>query len=360
MTPCRDYDAEATKEEQMENENERAGGAVYLQTNEEDANRVLVFRRGADGQLSRPESVATGGRGEGVPHLTSQGSVVLTSDGSHLLVTNAGSNDISVFSVSNDGLLLADTVSSDGEAPKSVAEHAGLVYVLNAGSASLAGFRFMGGALDYLADSPRELGAGADPAQVGFTPDGSGVVVTDRGTNSIVVYPAEPDGRLGDAATSPSSGPTPYGFAFGRGGTLVVTEAFGAEKGRAAASSYRVAGTTVEPVSRSIGNGRSEICWAVVTADGRYAFTTNFADGAVSCYAVADDGSIALQNPVAGTAVEGQPGLRDEDLTGDGRFLYAINTDAGEIVGWAVQEGRLSPLGSWDGLPRTAAGLAAT
>jgi hypothetical protein len=25
------------------------------------------------------------------------------------------------------------------------------------------------------------------------------------------------------------------------------------------------------PVSRSVGNGRSEICWAVVTADGRYA-----------------------------------------------------------------------------------------
>jgi hypothetical protein len=40
----------------------------------------------------------------------------------------------------------------------------------------------------------------------------------------------------------------------------------------------------VAPVSRSVGNGRSEICWAVVTSDDRYAFTTNFADGAVSRY----------------------------------------------------------------------------
>jgi 6-phosphogluconolactonase len=52
--------------------------------------------------------------------------------------------------------------------------------------------------------------------------------------------------------------------------------------------------------------------------------------------------------------------LRDEDLTTDGRFLYAIDADAGEIVGWGVEDGRLSPLGSWDGLPRAVAGLAAS
>jgi hypothetical protein len=33
-----------------------------------------------------------------------------------------------------------------------------------------------------------------------------------------------------------SQGPTPYGFALTSGGTLVVTEAFRAEKGAAAAS----------------------------------------------------------------------------------------------------------------------------
>lgn len=344
----------------MENRDASAGGAVFVQTNEEEANRVLAFRRGADGQLSGPQSVATGGRGDGVPRLASQGSVVLAGEESHLLVTNAGSNDVTLFAVDGDGLSLRATVPSEGRAPKSVAEHAGLVYVLNARSASLTGFRFADGGLERLDDSQRELGADADPAQVGFTPDGSALVVSARGTNSIVVYRVGADGRLGDAAVTPSSGPTPYGFAFARDDTLVVTEAFGAEKGKAAASSYRIVGTAVEPLSRSVGNGRSEICWAVVTGDGRYAFTTNFADGAVSCYAIADDGGITLENAAAGTAVEGQPGLRDEYLTRDGRFLYAIDADAGEIVGWAVEDGRLSPLGSWGGLPRTVAGLAAS
>jgi 6-phosphogluconolactonase len=141
---------------------------------------------------------------------------------------------------------------------------------------------------------------------------------------------------------------------------MVVTEAFGAQKGAAAASSYSVSGTTVTPVTRSVGNGRSEICWAVVTNDGRHVFTTNFADGAVSCCAIGTDGTHSLMDAAAGVSVDGQPGLRDEGLSSDGEHLYAIDVDSGSIVGWAVgDEGSLSPIGSWGGLPLTIAGLAA-
>ena len=65
-----------------------------------------------------------------------------------------------------------------------------------------------------------------------------------------------------------------------------------------------------------------------MTEDGRYAFTTNFADGAVSRWAIAGDGSLTLEDAAAGVAVDGQPGLRDEDLSGDGRFLYAVDADS--------------------------------
>jgi 6-phosphogluconolactonase len=331
---------------------------VFVQTNERDGNRVIVFQRDGDGALTQLASVATGGNGDGVPHLTSQGSVVLTRDGARLLVTNAGSGDISVFAIDDEPSLVQ--VAPSGGAPKSVAEHGGLLYVLNTSPPSLAGFHLTEDGIEPLEGSRRELAPDADPAQVGFAPDGSPLIVTERGTNSIVVFPVGEAGRLGPPAASPSAGPTPYGFAFGANGTLVVTEAFGAEKGKAAASSYRLAGTAAEPVSRSVGNGRSEICWAVVTRDGRYAFTTNFADGAVSRYAIGADGRIALEDPVAGAAIEGEPGLRDEDVSRDGRFLYAIDADAGRIFGWSVRDGGLSPIGSWDGVPATAAGLAAS
>ena len=329
--------------------------AVYVQTNEADGNRVIAFERGPDGSLAELGAYPTGGRGDGMPHLTSQGSVVLTGDGSHLLVTNAGSGDLSVFAVGDDGLSLVETVAT-GSAPKSVAEHDGIVYVLNTGEGSLVGLRLDG--LERIGEF--ELADGSDPAQVGFAPDGSSLVVTDRGQDAIVQFPVDAAARLGESRLSPSSGPTPYGFA-SAGDTLVVTEAFGAAKGKAAASSYRLGGGEAMPVSRSIGNGRSEICWAVVTRDGRYAFTTNFADGAVSRWAIAGDGTITLEDAAAGLVADGQPGLRDEDLSGDGRFLYAVDADSGQVVGWTVESGgRLEPLGSWAQLPATAAGLAAS
>ena len=330
---------------------------VYVQSNEGDGNRVFVFSRGDDGQLSAPVIVSSGGRGDDVPHLTSQGSVVLASDG-RLLVTNAGSGDISVLAIAAEPKVVA-VVSSGGAAPKSIVERDGLVYVLNTGDRSLVGFRLTKDELVEIAGSRRELEGGADPAQVGFAPDGKTVVVTDRGANAVLVYPVGADGLLGEPKATPSAGPTPYGFTFARDDTLVVTEAFGAAKGKAAASSYRVGADGAKLVTSSVGNGRSEICWAVPSADGRYVFTTNFADGAVSCDSVSPGGELVLDNAAAAAPFDGVPGLRDEDITEDGRFLYAIDADGGRVFGWRVDEGTLSPLGSWNGLPTTVAGLAA-
>src|SRR5205807_6829344 len=77
-------------------------GAVFVQTNEAH-NAVVAFRRAADGALARLEEYETGGAGEGEPHLTSQGSVTLSGDGRHLLVTNAASGDVTVFAVTGNG-----------------------------------------------------------------------------------------------------------------------------------------------------------------------------------------------------------------------------------------------------------------
>jgi 6-phosphogluconolactonase (cycloisomerase 2 family) len=335
-------------------------GAVYVQTNE-TKNQVVVFRRSADGTLSPGPTYDTGGAGDGVPHLTSQGSVTLSSDGGFLITTNVASHDVSVFRAGAGGELLLLGRSPAGPSPKSVTEHGGLVYVLATGGPSVAGFRLGQHGLEPIAGAEQMLSPDADPAQVGFTPDGSAVIVTERGRNSISAIAVGSDGAPGRTRTVASSGPTPYGFAITAGGTLVVTEAFRAQKGAAAASSYSVVGTGVTPITRSAGNGRSEICWAVVTGDGRFAFTTNFADGAVSRYSIADDGRLDLGDATAAVSLDGRPGLRDEALSADGRFLYAIDADSGTVFGWAVgEDGTLSPVGSWGGLPTTVAGMAAT
>ncbi|MFL6100336.1 MAG: lactonase family protein [Actinomycetales bacterium] len=332
---------------------------VFVQTNDVSANQVLAFRRREDGSLDELDAVATGGVGLGAPHLTSQGSVLVTGDGAHLLVANAGSDDIAVFALEEAGPRLIQTIDAGGR-PTSVTEHEGLVYVLVTAEPAVVGFRLGTQGLEPIDESRRVLAVGADPAQVGFSPDGATLLVTQRGTDSIVTFAVDHAGHLATAQEIPSSGPTPYGFTFAGPRTLVVTEAFGAKVGAAAASSYQL-GTGLEPTSRSIGNGRSEICWAVSSLDGRYVFTTNFADGAVSRYQIAADGSLVLDDAVAATAHDGQTGLRDEDLSSDGRFLYALDADSQHIFGWHVEaDGKLVPVGSWGGLPATVAGLAAS
>jgi len=334
--------------------------AVYVQTNAAP-NEVIAFRRATDGSLDRIGSVATGGDGDGSPHLQSQGSVTLTGDERHLLVTNAASDDLSVFSVAADGSIELRERMHTGSTPRSVAERDGLVVVLNTGEPGLVSFRLNAEGIERLEGGDQGLDTSdADPAQIAFSPDGSMVVITQRGTDSIVTYQVTSDGSFGASSEIASEGPTPYGFAFTSGGTLVVAEAFGAEKGAAAASSYALEDGSLVVRASSVGNGRSEICWAVITPDDRFAFTTNFADGAVSRYAIASDGSLSLEDATAGISVDGMPGLRDEDITSDGRFLYAIDADGGRIYGWAVDaEGSLEPIGSWDELPATVAGLAA-
>ena len=331
---------------------------VFTQSNSADGNELLTFRRDTDGRLTGLEPVSTKGAGSGTPHLPSQGSVTLSGDHRHVFVTDAGSGDLAVFAVRPGGPELVQTIEA-GSAPRSVAERDGLVYVLATGDPAINGFRWEGAALTPIAGSRRALPDDVDAAQVGFGPDGL-LVVTSRGRDELIAFPVLDSGLLGDPVTTASSGPTPYGFATSSEGVLVVTEAFRAQKGAAAASSYRLADGRLAPVTASAGNGRSEICWAVVTPDGRYAFTTNFADGAVSRWRIDAAGALVLEDATAGVTQDGRSGLRDEDLTEDGRFLYAIDADAGELRGWAVDpRGILTPVATNTALPATVAGLAA-
>jgi len=338
------------------------GPAVYVQTNGAAENEIVAFSRAEDGTLAPIGRYSTGGRGTGEPHLPSQGSVVLSEDGRWLLVVNAGSDELSLFEIEPDGLRLADRVGTGGRRPTSAAVSGALVYVLNNGTASITGFDLVDGKLSALADSTRPLsGEDADPAQISFVPGGGALIATERGTNSISSYAIDERGYADGPMTIESSGQTPYGFGFANG-SVVVTEAFGGETGAAAASSYAVTDAgRLSLVSSSVGDTRTEVCWAVITNDNRFAFVTNFGDGTVSSYEIAPDGGLTLRAPVAGSTRQGEKGVRDEALSSDGRYLYAIDADAQKLFAWSVdQSAQLTPLGEFDGLPDTVAGLAAS
>ena len=333
---------------------------IYVQTNDANRNEVVAFDRGADGTLTAIGHFDTGGRGSGTPHLASQCSLVVSGD--RLLVTNAGSDELTLFGVTAKGLELRGRLPSGGSHPTSVAVHDELAYVLNNGSPGIAGFSLVGGMLSAIKGSERPLAAGADPAQIAFSPDARMLIVTERGTNSISSYAVDDRGYADGPTTIPSAGQTPYGFDFTDGGALVVTEAFGGDIGKAAASSYAIAAPgKLEPVSGSVADTRSEVCWAAVSKDGRYVFVTNFGDCTISSYRIGADGGIELAEAVAGSTRLGKAGVRDEAISSDGRFLYALDADAQRVHGWSVEaNGRLVEIGGFDGVPNTVAGLAAS
>ena len=80
----------------------QTAGAVYSETNAAAGNSVVAFARAANGALGEANYYPTGGAGTGAG-LGSQGAVAVTDDGRWVIAVNAGSNDVSVFEVTEGG-----------------------------------------------------------------------------------------------------------------------------------------------------------------------------------------------------------------------------------------------------------------
>ncbi|MBA2720113.1 MAG: beta-propeller fold lactonase family protein [Chloroflexi bacterium] len=337
-------------------------GGVYTMSNAASGNAVIAYRRHADGSLTHIGDFSTGGLGSGTPRLSTQGSVTLSADNRWLLVTNPGSDDVSVFSVGADATpTLVARKPSGGDAPGSVTIHGNVVYVLNRGNDRVVGFRL--NSAGQLARIPRgavRISRGADAAQVQFNPGGTAIVVTEKATNLIDTYAVGSDGRLGPRMVTASSGLTPFGLAFDSPNHFVVTEAQEGIPFAASASAYTLdASAALTLVAGSVPDGRSEVCWTVVSSNGEYAYVTNFGSGDISSYRINDDGTIALLQSIAATTSSGF-GPRDEDFSADGTYLYVIDIASRNVHAFVQNvDGTLTPAGAFGVLPLTVAGTAA-
>lgn len=334
-------------------------GQVYTATNSAAGNAVLAFDRAADGSLTPAGSYATGGTGTGAG-LGNQGGIILDGNGNRLAVVNAGSNDVSLFSVSSDGSLsLTDRISSGGTTPISVTFSQNLLYVLNAGgSGNIAGFQISpAGDLSPIAGSIKPLSTSSSgPAEISFAPGGKSLVVTEKATSRIITYAVDQNGVAGAPVQTASSGSTPFGFSFTNTGTLIVSEAVAS-----AVSSYAgpINGTWT-PISASVADTEAAACWIVVTNDGRFAYTTNAGTGTISGYAL-QQGALTLLDAsgVTGNIGAGS-GPSDMAVSRDSRFLFALAGGANQIAAFSVgADGSLAPLTGFSGLPAGSNGLAA-
>jgi 6-phosphogluconolactonase len=344
---------------------EEAGGALYTMDNAAAGNHVLAWKRMENGALAAPTLTATEGAGTGAG-LSSQGSVLLSHDGHWLFVCNTGSDEISVFAVSPQGLQLADKASSGGRWPVSLALHRNLLYALNAGGLvgdkdNVAAFLFVEGKLLALPHSAQALsGDNTGPAQVSFTSDGETLVVTERTTSIIDTFSLDNNGLAEDHKMFQSAGQTPFGFAVGRRDRIFVSEAGGATS-PSSASSYSVSEDAgLELISGAVPTEQNAACWLVSSHDGRFVYTGNAGSGSISGFRVGEDGSLHLLNADGRTAVIGAGSHPiDMALSRDGRFFYSLANGNGTLNAFrARHDGSLEPLSAVSGIPASAAGLA--
>jgi len=383
-------------------------GSVFVGTNHnntsnssEPANQITMYRRAVDGQLELIDSFATGGQGSGPGQrfagdgLGAGNSVRLSTDNRWLFVTNAGSDTVTVFKVSNDGLEVVDIAptgdgSHDHRFPNSVTQYERMVYVLNsADDGSIAGFTLSNeGHLTAMADSTRSLDANQrrfapdallNPAQVAFTPDGSHLVVTIKdgpavglvggvtptGFGRVLVWNMDENGRpADDFVQTDLENRGPFGFSFDRNGHLLIAEFLGGgieeiegeKEPTAAAGSYTINNDgTLTPITPGVPNHQVDTCWLV--NNGRYAYGANYTSGTISSYSISDDGSLVLLESVAGEAED--PGNEqgatplDARISQDDQFLYVVLSGAGKVAGWHIEDdGTLTKLGEFEGLPQ--------
>jgi 6-phosphogluconolactonase (cycloisomerase 2 family) len=329
-----------------------ADHVVFVQTDNTAGNQVVAYDRAEDGTLTLAHTYNTGGlggvlNGSVVDHLGSQGSLTLDSTHDALFAVNAGSNTVSVFSVTGDELTLRQVVSSGGIFPVSVAVHGALVSVLNAeNGGSVQEYYHVFGRLFPMPDSNRSLGLTIPsdttqfthtPGQVAYSPDGSQLIVTTKASsNSVDVFGVNFFGHLSPAPVMNSEpGTVPFAITFDQADHLVIAEA-----GPSALATFALNRDGTITQLDSLASGQTGLCW--VASAGSLFFTGNTGANSTSGYQTKASGQLTLLG-----ATPTDPGTVDGSASSNGRFLYVQTGGDGIVDEFQVNpNGSLSEIGS--------------
>jgi 6-phosphogluconolactonase (cycloisomerase 2 family) len=329
-------------------------GRLYVNDNTTGVNTIAGYDRHADGTLTplpgSPFAIGGAGTGSGV---ASQGSLQQSADGRYLLAVDAGSSEISVLRIKQDGSLqIADVEPSNGATPVSIAVHDSLVYVANAGAAATnyTGFTLnAGGHLRALPGSTFPLPSNSQPGDVLFSGDGTRLVGARVNTSMIDSFAVGADGLLTAAAGSPfaAQGQGPFGSEFRPTDStqLFVSNAHdGPGNGTVSAFSVAGDGTLTSIGASPFPNHQTAPCWVEISHDGQFLFTVNTAASTVSSYSIAADGSLTL---LGSTPLNGSVhGAEDARLSPDGSTLWVVDSGSDAISGFSVNGGSLTELSS--------------
>lgn len=329
---------------------ESSTAAVFVQTDNPNGNAIVAYQRSSDGTLQQAGTYSTGGlggilAGSVVDHLASQGSLAYDAANRLLYAVNAGSNSVTVFAVDGDKLTPRQLTFSGGTFPVSVAVYGNLVYVLNArNGGSIQGFELISGHLVLIPAWHRNLKLDPaltpeftnTPGQIGFTPDGSKLVVTTKANgNDIDVFAVNSRGApAAQPVVNSEPGTVPFGFTFDAQAHLAVTDA-----GPNAVATFTVNGDGTLTSIALAATGRAATCW--ISGNGTFFYASNAGSASLSGYADSGDGTL---NALGNTSTD--PGTVDSAIAA-GSFLYVQTGAKGIVDEYTINaDGSLSAIGS--------------
>lgn len=207
------------------------------------------------------------------------------------------------------------------------------------------------------------------PGQIGFDRLGIVLVVTEKGTNSVYLFPVGWTGKTGAPIVTKAQGPnqpTYFGFAFDFLDRLIIAEPFGATPVIPAAAASAVSSFSIgfngvlHAISADVANRESTTCWIVLA--GQYVYATNNGSSNVSLYKLALNGSLTLANAAAASVNRPNDMAVVSDEFGIPKFLYVLESGGGSVGVFDINaDGSLTPVQTASGLPvgAGAQGLAA-
>lgn len=326
-----------------ENHNHALKGYVFTMSNALSGNELVQYKINADGSLSLVATVSTTGLGTG-SNISSQGSLILSTNKEFVFAVNAGDNSISSFGLLPTGAIaLVGKYNVQGIRPISIAQRGNLVYVLcnegATGASSIEGFILSNsGVLTAIPNSKQTFPNDVNPAQISFVQDGV-LVVSKRATNSLSSYYLDPLTHIPTSSQSITTNAIyPYGFAVNSMGQIFVTEA----SISSSVSSYSVSPDGVITSISTLPNAQNGACWAVINSTSTMCYASNAGSNTISSYAISAAGALTATQTAVELGAGNSPleiGLSSAD-----EYVYVLAGTSDKILPFKVEGNTLTPI----------------
>jgi 6-phosphogluconolactonase (cycloisomerase 2 family) len=340
-----------------------ASGATLLVTSQGDS-AIESFT------LSTSTGALTAVSGAGVATGTAPFAMLFTPAGDAAFVSNAGSNNISSYTVNGNGALTAgSTTSSGGTSPMGMAIDGGghFLFVANQGtsidpaSGTVSVFSISSVALTLVGTTVSDETALPNnppisvtgPVAVAVTPDAKFLYVANQIQNTVSIFSVDATGALTRAIFPATVGTSPSALAISSNGKFLYVANSGSNNvqgfsicGTATPACLTPDGTLTEVTGSPISTGLGP-SYVAISSTGNFAYVVDQQSNQLSSYKVnVGSGLLTATTPVPAIST----GLHPSSvvISSGEQFVYVANTGANTISQFTMDDttGALTVVGT--------------